>query len=50
MPNKKQTSPKVAAKAARLLANPATKAAVKAVAASALAQAKPAPKPKKPGK
>lgn len=40
MPNKKQTSPKVASKASKLLTSPATKPAVKSVAASALAQTK----------
>ena len=40
MPNKKQTSPKVASKASKLLANPGVKSAVKSVAASALAQTK----------
>lgn len=46
--NAKQTSPKVASAAGKLLANPKTPAAVKKVAASDLAQArlrsKPAPK------
>lgn len=39
--NLKQTSPKVASKAAKLLSNPKTPNAVKSVAASDLAQTKP---------
>ncbi|MBF0171469.1 MAG: hypothetical protein HQK87_10365 [Nitrospinae bacterium] len=42
--NSKQTSPKVASKAAKLLNNPKTPAAVKQVAGSALSQTKPAGK------
>ena len=38
--NKKQTSNKVASKAAKLLSNPRTSKAVRSVAASDLAQAK----------
>lgn len=38
--NRKQTSPAVARKAAKLLANPSTPKAVKSVAASDLAQAR----------
>lgn len=40
MPNKKQTSPKVASKASKILATPSAKPAVKSVAASALSQTK----------
>ena len=46
MANKRQTSLKVAAKASKILTNPAAKPAVKSVAASALAQTR-TPKKKK---
>ncbi|MDB5055629.1 MAG: hypothetical protein JWM44_3679 [Bacilli bacterium] len=40
MPNNKQTSPKVASEASKILSNPKSTAAEKSVAASDLAQTK----------
>ncbi len=47
MPNKKQTSPEVASTASKILKDDRFSDASKAVAGSALAQAKPKPKKKK---